>query len=77
VVGITGKDQVLITIDSGRNGVTSADTVEKAANAFVKTYMATKGDYVKAAKAANQVIADSVKQHKQNKGDHVVTKVVN
>lgn len=57
----TGQGQVMITIFSGPNGVSNADVLEKAANAFAKTYMTSNGDYQKAAEAANKVITDSWK----------------
>jgi hypothetical protein len=45
---------------------------EKAANAFVKTYVTTNGNYEKAAAAASKVISDSVKKHPDNQFDQVM-----
>jgi RHS repeat-associated protein len=61
----TGKGQLMVTINSGRNGVTDAATVEKAAAAFVKTYAATPGNYeakaAAAAEAAKAIVNSSKK----------------
>ena len=73
----TGKGQVMITINGGKNGITNTATLEKAAAAFVKTYVATKGDYAEAAKAANKVIAESVQKYPANRGDAVDVKPAN
>jgi len=61
-----------VTIFSGPNGVTNGDTLEKAANAFVNTYVTSNGDYQKAAQAANKVITDSVEQAPDDKYDQVM-----
>ena len=68
----TGQGQVTVTIFSGPNGVTNGDTLEKAANAFVNTYVTSNGDYQKAAQAANKVITDSVEQAPDDKYDQVM-----
>jgi hypothetical protein len=56
-------------VDGGKDGFTSVGTLEKAAAAFVKTYVTTNGDIDKATKAAQQVIDDSAVE--MDKGDKV------
>jgi hypothetical protein len=71
----------VVEVYGGRDGYTSLGTLEKAAAAFVKTYVATKGDVRKATAAANEIIindADFVAKGKKiNKGDAAEAKRVN
>jgi RHS repeat-associated protein len=52
-----GKNQYMVTVNSGKDGVTSSDAIEQAAHAFVKTYVATGGNVEKAKDAANAALA--------------------
>jgi hypothetical protein len=66
----------MVTINSGKDGITNAPTLEKAAAAFVKVYARTGGDYVRAAAAANKVIQNN-QNNPKNKRDSVEIQVVN
>lgn len=67
----TGQNQVMVTVNSNWDGVTTANAIEKAASAFVKTYMSTQGDIQKAVDAANKVLKQLATQNDANKGDQV------
>lgn len=71
-----GKNQFMVTVNSGVDGITNSSTLEKAANAFAKTYMAT-GNVQKAVDAANKVIAKNPGKYQENVGDLVVVRQVN
>ncbi|HKO45275.1 MAG TPA: DUF2341 domain-containing protein [Pyrinomonadaceae bacterium] len=68
----TGQGQVIVTIYSGPNGITNADVMEKAASAFVKTYMSSNGNVEKAAHAANKVITATWTTVPSNNTDQVL-----
>jgi RHS repeat-associated protein len=74
-----GQNQVMVTVDSrgdGRNGgITTYDALDKAANAFVKTYART-GDTLKAVEAANKVLGRIPGNQKENEGDKIRQKKV-
>jgi hypothetical protein len=53
---LTGQNQVMVTVNSSWDGVTTANALEKATNAFVKTYVATQGNIQKAVDAANKAM---------------------
>jgi RHS repeat-associated protein len=72
-----GKNQYMVTVNSGKDGATSADAIEQAANAFVKTYVATGGNVQKAVDAANAALAKNPGESNQNVGDRIVVKPVN
>jgi RHS repeat-associated protein len=76
----TGTDQQLVTVYSGWDGVTASGTLESAALAFTKTFIATNGDVDKSVAAANAVIkADAnleVGGKKINIGDKVKVSAV-
>ena len=65
----TGSGQVMVTMNSNWNGVTSFDALDKAANAFVRTYINTGGNVQKAIDAANKVLQTIPGGNKQNVGD--------
>jgi RHS repeat-associated protein len=73
--------QFQVAVDSGKDGLTSMGTLEKAGAAFAKAYVATKGstkDKVNAGlKAANKVIKEDKKVEfrgkRINEGDRVVS----
>jgi hypothetical protein len=67
----------MVTVNSGSDGATSSDAIEQAANAFVKTYVATGGNVQKAVDAANAALAKNPGQSQQNVGDQIVVKKVN
>ena len=75
-----GEKQVMVTMDSRGDGldggVTSFDALDKAANAFVKTYAAT-SDVQKAVDSANKVLLDTPGQEMENEGDKIKMKKVN
>ena len=73
----TGKNQVMVTMNSNWDGVTSFDALDKAANAFVQTYMKTGGDVQKAVDAANKVLKSIPGEKEQNVGDQVESKKMN
>jgi RHS repeat-associated protein len=73
----TGNNQVMVTMNSNWDGVTSFDALDKAANAFVKTYMNTGGNVQKAIDAANKVLQSIPGETKQNVGDRVEATKVN
>lgn len=64
-------------MNSNWDGVTSFDALDKAANAFVKTYMNTGGNVQKAIDAANKVLQSIPGETKQNVGDRVEATKVN
>ena len=70
----------MVTINSGgdglNGGITSFDAVDKAANAFVKTYADT-GDVQKAVDAANTVLRNNPGDQNQNVGDEIRKEKVN
>jgi len=72
-----GNNQVMVTTDSNWDGVTTADALNQAANAFVKTYMQTGGNVQKAVDAANKVLRKMPGETKQNAGDEVKMRKVN
>ena len=63
--------------DGHDGGVTSMDALDKAANAFVKTYVTTGGNIDKAIEAASQVLRSVPGNKGQNVGDEVEPKLVN
>ena len=67
----------MLTVDSSSDGVTSAAALDKATNAFVKTYMQTGGNVQKAVDAANKVLRNTPGDTKQNAGDQVNLRKVN
>lgn len=75
----TGKDQILVTINSGRDGFTSAKTIEKAAATFTKVYLETQGDIKTKATAAANAANEVVKGSKQTAdiGDRVQSETIN
>jgi hypothetical protein len=77
----TGKGQILVTVNSGKSdGLTTVGTLERAANAFAKAYVQSKGsteDRVKAGiAAANKVIYED-RNRQVNRGDKVEERRVN
>jgi hypothetical protein len=63
--------------DGFNGGVTSMDALDKAANAFVKTYVKTGGNIEKAVEAANKVLQSLPGNEGQNVNDKVEPKPVN
>jgi hypothetical protein len=61
----TGKGQLMVTLNGGKDGVTNAGTIEKAASIFVRVYASTQGTYLErtraAAAAAQKFIEESAK----------------
>lgn len=55
-----GLVQTQVVVNSGSDGLTAVGTLEKAANAFVKTYVTNNGSVADAAKSANRVINEKV-----------------
>ena len=76
-VSFVGKNQIMVTLNSNWNGVTGVDAVEKAAHAFVKTYIQTHGNVEKATAAANKVLRSIPGEFRENEQDKVETKRVN
>jgi hypothetical protein len=76
-----GKNQVMVTLNSSGDGldggVTSMDALDKAANAFVRTYVETGGNIEKAVEAANKVLQSLPGNEGQNVGDKIEAKPVN
>jgi hypothetical protein len=72
-----GNGQVMVTMNSNWNGVTSFDALDKAANAFVKTYMDSGGNVQKAIDAANKVLQRIPGENKENVGDRIEATKVN
>jgi hypothetical protein len=68
-----------VTVNSGKEGLTTVGTLERVANAFTKAYVQAKGsteDRVKAGvDAANKVILED-KKWKVNQGDRVESRSV-
>ena len=73
----TGNNQVMVTMNSNWDGVTSFDALDKAADAFVKAYMNTGGNVQKAIDAANKVLQSIPGETRQNVGDRVEATKVN
>ena len=75
-----GSGQIMVTINGGKDGLTTVGTLERAANAFAKAYVQTKGstqDRVRAGvQAANNVIYQDRNQ-RSNRGDRVEEQRVN
>jgi hypothetical protein len=75
-----GKGQITVTVNSGKDGLTTVGTLERAANAFVRAYVQAKGstdDRVKAGvRAANNVIYQD-RNRRSNRGDKVEEQRVN
>jgi hypothetical protein len=68
----TGSNQMMVTVNSQGDGITTTDGLEQAANAFVKTYMATGGNVEEAVKAANKALSSvPIGVNKQNEGDEI------
>ncbi|MCC6744908.1 MAG: RHS repeat-associated core domain-containing protein, partial [Acidobacteria bacterium] len=72
----TGVGQVVVVVNSGKDGETNVGTLEKAAHAFVRAYIASEGDVNKAAAAASAEIAAAGKKHERDRGDTVEVKPV-
>jgi hypothetical protein len=76
----TGQGQILVTVNSGKEGLTTVGTLERAANAFVKAYVQTKGstqDKVNAGIAAGNAVIRKDSGRPVNRGDKVEERPIN
>jgi len=71
----TGQNQVMVTMNSNWDGVTSFDGLDRAANTFVQTYMQTGGDVGKAVEAANKALQTT--EQGPDVGDYLESKKMN
>jgi RHS repeat-associated protein len=76
-----GQNQLIVTLNSRGDGmdggVSSFDALDKAANAFVQTYLSSGGNVQKAVDAANAVLAGIPGNSNENVGDEIKSKKVN
>ena len=74
---VTATFVIMVTMNSNWDGVTAFDALDKAANAFVNTYMSNGGNVQKAVDAANKVLERMPGEREQNIGGRVEAKKVN